>query len=216
MPDLSEVTVKNYEGWWNYLKTFITNVNDVDLTIKQLNAIEKSKTGKALTIASRKNYLATVMNRVKDNPEIYNLYKIHMKEFTSKLKSIDEKQNGSESVKRKVKDLDWPAIVAYKNLILEDDTIPEDTKILVRLYTELNSPVRNNFVNIRVFIDEARPVDFVGNCILLTRNPIVVKKTKKYVIKKPVDDKSEGDHVGSIMPVRNVIWLQKFKTSKHE
>lgn len=217
MPDLSQVTLKNYEGWWSYLKTLLTDITNVDLTIKELNAIEKSKTGKPLNTASRKNYLSTVMYQVKDKPDVYNLYKVHMKDYCYKLRSVDEKQLGAESVKRKIKGLNWAAIVAYKNMILEDDTIPDDTKLLVRLYTELDAPVRNNFVNIRVFIDEPRPIDFVGNCLLLTRSPIVVKKRKLHVIKRSVGGAlPDGADVGGISPIRNILWLQKFKTSKHE
>jgi hypothetical protein len=156
------------------------------------------------------------MHQVKNNSELTNEYKKEMGLMRSNCRKAEESQKGTERIREKLKDLEWSDIIKYKNAILENESINEENKLLARLYTELDAPVRNDYVQLKVFIDEPVPIDFEGNAVLLTKSPIEIKNRKVRIIKKSelIDDCDVIDS-GFIYPVRNIIWIREFKTSKN-
>lgn len=154
------------------------------------------------------------MYQLGDNVEKRNEYAVHLNVILQRIKKNLESQDGTEALRKKLENLKWNNILDYKNKILKMDSIPVDIKLLIRLYTEIDCPVRNDFGKIRVFIDEPRPIDYDGNCIMLTKTPLIVRK-KKFIIKKSGSiDTNVCTDDAVIYPVRNMIWLTKFKTSK--
>lgn len=215
---LSAETLRCYGYSWKYLQPLLSDISNVEKTISELNSIKMTSKNKPVSDDKRKNYLAAIMYQVRDKPEIHEQYRPHMSEYILAHKKNMESQKGSEIVRNKLKDLKWSDIINYKNQILKMEKFSDEMKLLIRLYTEVEKPVRNDFLSIRVFIDEPRPVDFSGNCLMLTRKPIEIKYRKKIVVKKSesidIDDCDKSTAV--IYPVRNIMWLTEFKTSKHE
>ena len=214
MAELSETTKVNYAGSWNYLKDKITDINNVEQTIVQLNSIKTTARNKPVTEFIKKNYLCSIMYQLRDNIEKRNEYSKHMVEITTAINKHVESQSATQHLREKLKDLKWSDVIKYKNDIINSKTISTENKLLIRLYTELQYPVRNDFEKLRVFIDKPRPATFDGNCLMLTRTPIKKAPRKKVVINKTVvlSDDESADVV--FYPVRNIVWLTDFKTSK--
>jgi hypothetical protein len=213
---LSEVTKGNYESAWKYLKQFVTDITNFEQTIKEIESIRTTKRNKPVNIGSKRNYILTIMYMIgNDNYELKAKYSNYVRPITTEINSYCSKQLCSESMKGKLSNLTWPQIVAFKDEIVKSPKVKYENKLLVRLYTELECPVRNDFVNLRVFIDEPRPANFNGNCLMLTRKPIQYKKRKLRVIKKsePTPDADVCDEAAVIYPVRNILWLSDFKTA---
>jgi hypothetical protein len=215
MSKLSELTTKVYASNWAYLKAFISDINNAESTLKEIKAIKTTVTGKPVSQGILKNYLSAVMFQVRDNATVREMYSTEMKTMKSASVRELEKQEGTELMRKKLEGLTWDKIIEYKNKIIESKAISEENKLLIRLYTECESPVRNDFAGLRVFIDEAKPLGWVGNCLLLTESATVLAKPKKFVVKKTVPI-LELPECGGIVPVRNIMWLQEFKTSKHD
>jgi hypothetical protein len=214
MPELSKFTLRSYECAWNYIKSFITDINNVDQTITELKSIKHtSQQKKPVTDLIFKNYVVALMHNIRDKPELRAKYGLICKELKAKIKKQVEEQKGTELIREKLKDLTWPDILKLKDQILADKKVTDENKLLVRLYTELDHPVRNDYAKLHVFIDEPRPTDFVGSCLMLTCKPIASKpRTKKVKIIKS-DVIPEYPDAG-FYPVRNIIWINNFKTSK--
>lgn len=215
MSKLSPLTIKMYESSWAYIKKYITDINNAESTLKQIKAIETTVTGKPVTPCLLKNYLCAVMYKLGDNLEVRKLYSVEMAKMITSENSEIYKQEGTELIRKKLDGLTWEQIIDFKNKIIESKTISEENKLLIRLYTECESPVRNDFAGLRVFIDSPKPVAWVGNCLLLTESTTKIAAPKKFIIKKTVPIMVMPDTCG-IMPTRNIMWLQDFKTSKHE
>lgn len=215
---LSAETLRNYGFSWKYLKPLLSDITNVERTIQEINDLKFTSKNRPLTLLVRKNYVCAVMHQLRDNITVLQQYQKHLSEIRNVQKKDDEKQKGTELMREKLKDLDWNDIIKFKNQILKSVKVSDENKLLIRLYTELDYPVRNDFLSIRVFIDEGRPIDYEGNCIMLTRKPLVIKHKKKIVIKKSepivIDDCDISTAV--IYPVRNMIWLTDFKTSKKD
>jgi hypothetical protein len=214
--ELSVESIRAYDYHWNYLKQFITDINNVSQTISQLNSITTTSKGNQVNIYTKRNYMSAVLHQIRNNPDLKNQYLPYNRELIDEISTISKKQECSNAMKLKLKDLTWTDIIQYKNEIIKSKAVTDENKLLIRLYTELPYPVRNDFANITVFIDKPRPATFNGNCIMLTRKPIIVKprKSKPRIIKPTVvvsDD--ECDDI-EFYPVRNIIWLTDFKTSK--
>ncbi len=214
---LSKDSTQAYTYQWEYLKRYITDVTNVNQTIEQLNSITTTARGKPVTIYTKRNYMTALLNQIRNLPDLKKEYLPYTRQLITDVTKITKHQICSDSMKDKLKDIVWSDIIHYKQQIIDSKSISAENKLLVRLYTELDAPVRNDFAKIRVFIDEPRPVDYVGNCIMLTKKPIVIKYKKLRVIKKakPIDELIDSSNA-VIYPVRNVLWLSEFKTSKHE
>lgn len=215
---LSEDSKKAYDYNWAYLKTYITDITNVNQTIDQLNSITKTAKGNPINVYTKKNYMAAILNQIRDLPDLKKQYLPFTRLIIADVSKITKHQECSDVMKQKLKGITWSDILLYKNKIIDSKTFSDEYKILIRLYTELNAPVRNDFANITVFIDEPRPIDFKGNCMMLTRKPIVIKPRRKIVVKKsePIVIYDCDDPTAVIYPVRNVIWLTEFKNSKHD
>jgi hypothetical protein len=216
MAELSKLTLLNYNASWKYLKPQLSDITNVDKTINEINSIKLSVRGKPVTDFMRRNYICAIMYQLINNPDVRDKYKSHMSEYKIKFQKDAEMQNGSERMREKLKDLTWNDVIKYKNNIIDSKSIPIENKILIRLYTELDCPVRNDFEKLRVFIDEPRPATFEGNCLMLTRNPIKKIPRKKVVINKTVKLSDDECGAAEFYPVRNIVWLTEFKTSKHK
>jgi hypothetical protein len=212
----SDKSVKAYQYQWNYLKDFITDITNVNQTIEQLNNINTTSKGNPVNVYTKRNYLSAVLHQIRDSPDLKKQYLPFTRQLISDVTKISQSQLCSDSMKGKLKDIKWADIVKFKNNILLNNSISYENKLLVRLYTELDCPVRNDFSNIRVFIDEPRPTNFIGNCIMLTTKPIKYKRKKLHVIKKSEIVTDDCDYETVIYPVRNLIWLNDFKTSKYQ
>ena len=214
MANLSSHSTRTYDAHWKYLKTILTDINNVELTLSQINAIQKTVKGMPVTFLTRKNYLTAVIHQIRDNVELRKQYSPHMGQYIKQHNTAADKQQGTEKLRQKLDKLSWTDILDYKNKILESKTISDENKLLIRLYTELDAPVRNNFVGIRVFIDEGRPVDYDGNCIMLTTATIHTPRRKRVIKKSDSTPEIECSPDTVFMPVSNMIWLQQFKTKK--
>lgn len=214
MTELSKYTLRSYECSWNYIKQFITDVSNVDQTIAELKAIKHtSQQKKPVTESIFKNYIVALMHTIRDKPELRAKYGVIVSQLKAKIKKEVETQKGTKLIREKLKDLTWIDILKLKDQIVADETVTDENKLLIRLYTELDHPVRNDFAKLNVFIDEPRPADFVGSCLMLTCNPIKSKpRTKKVkIIKRDVIPEYPD---AAIYPVRNIMWINNFKTSK--
>jgi len=214
MTELSKFTLRSYECHWRYIKQFITDITNVDQTITELKSIKHtSQQKKPVSDRIFRNYLCALMHTIRDKVELRNQYAKILKEYRMVIAKQDETQKGTQLIRQKLKDLTWTDILALKDKIVEDDKVTDENKLLVRLYTEVDHPVRNDYAQLHVFMDEARPADFVGSCIMLTCNPIKSKpqKRKVKIIKREVVEELPD---AAIYPVRNMIWINKFKTSK--
>lgn len=216
MPSLSDDSTRVYSCHWDYLKNYITDVNNVRQTMEQLNSITTTARGKPVSIYSKRNYLTAIMHQVRELPGLRKEYSPYMRDFIGQVSKISNSQECSDNMKNKLKDLTWKNILEYKQKLIDSRAVSTENKLLIRLYTELQYPVRNDFAKITVFIDKPRPADFTGNCIMLTRNPIAYTPRKTRVIKRSVSFDDSSAEGASIYPVRNLIWLTQFKTSKHD
>lgn len=216
MATISESTIASYDGSWKYIKDKLTDINNVEQTVAEINAINVTYKNKPVTDFIRKNYFCSLLFKLRDNTELRNQYSIYLKEILDRIKKNAQSQKSTALLNTKLKDLSWPDIIKYKNEIVKNDTIAYDIKLLIRLYTEVECPVRNDFIGLRVFIDEPRPADMIGNCLMLTKTPLK-KRKRKFIVKKSVsiDDDICTDPDAVIYPVRNLMWLNKFKSSKH-
>lgn len=215
MTDLSPLTLKMYDSSWSYIKKHITNINNAESTLKEIKAIETTVTGKPVTTGILKSYISAAMYQVRENLELRKIYAAELRTLWIAQSVQIEKQEGTELIRKKLEGLTWEQIIDFKNKIIESKTILEENKLLIRLYTECESPVRNDFAGLRVFIDSPKPFAWVGNCLLLTESTTKIAAPKKFIIKKTVPIMEMPDTCG-IMPTRNIMWLQDFKTSKHE
>lgn len=215
MAELSKITLLNYNASWKYLQSLLSDITDAELTMKQLNDIKYSVRGKPVSDMVRRNYLSAIMHQLRNNPEVKNKYRPYLLDFKIHIQHDLEKQTGSERLRDKLKDLKWDDIIKYKTDIVNSKTISTENKLLIRLYTELQYPVRNDFEKLRVFIDEPRPATFEGNCLMLTRKPIKTKRRKLVVINKTLELSDDECSTAEFYPVRNIVWLTQFKTSKH-
>jgi hypothetical protein len=216
MADLSKITILNYNSSWKYLQPLLSDITNAEQTMKELNDIKLSVSKKPVSDFMRRNYILAIMYQLRNNKDAKDNYKKHLLEYSIKFRKNEEKQICTERLREKLKDLKWIDVIKYKNEIINSDSISTENKLLIRLYTELQYPVRNDYEKLRVFIDKPRPATFNGNCLMLTRSPIKKVRRKKVVINKTVvlSDDESGDVV--FYPVRNIIWLTDFKTSKHK
>lgn len=215
MTDLSPLTLKMYDSSWSYIKKHITDINNAESTLNEIKSIKTTITGKPVTIVILKNYLCATMYQVRENAELRKMYAAEVKQINIIQNAEIEKQEGTELMRKKLDGLTWEQIIDFKNKIIESKTISEENKLLIRLYTECESPVRNDFAGLRVFIDSPKSFAWVGNCLLLTESTTKIAAPKKFIIKKTVPIMVMPETCG-IMPTRNIMWLQDFKTSKHE
>lgn len=216
MDKLSERTLLNYNLSWNYIKKFITDINNVEQTKMEINSIKfTSQQKKPVSEMVRRNYYTALMHQIRDKTELRDEYGKIIAELKINIKKQMESQTGTELIREKLKDLSWADILKYKDDIIKNKKISNENKLLIRLYTDLPYPARNDYAAIRIFIDEPRPATFTGNCIMLTRKPIKHVPRKKVVIKKTVELTDDECEAAEFYPVRNIVWISEFKTAKH-
>jgi hypothetical protein len=215
MAQLSDRTIRMYTLYWNYIKQFITDINNVEQTMNELKSIKHtSQQKKPITDYVMKNYILSVMHQLRDKPEIRLLYNTELKNYVDNIKKRVENQSGTEKLRKKLSGTTWADIVKYRDAIVSHKSISDENKLLIRMYVDMQYPVRNDYAGIRVFIDEPRPASFEGNCIMLTRKPIKPRKTKLRIIKSTVELTEDESAAAEFYPVRNIVWINQFKTSK--
>lgn len=216
MATLSPLTLKVYDSNWAYVKPYISNILIAESTINELKSIKSTARGKPVSLGILKNYISAVMYQVRDNTAVRDLYAIELRKLKLPQQAEMEKQEGTEMLRDKLTGLTWEKVIEYKNKILESKSISDENKLLIRLYLECDAPVRNDFSGLRVFLDEAKPLDWTGNCLLLTESPVKIAPRRKFVVKKTVGIVELPADGGGIAPIRNLMWLQDFKTAKHD
>jgi hypothetical protein len=217
MAQLSDRTIRMYTLSWNYVKKFITDINNIEQTMNELKSIKhSSQQKKPITDYIMKNYILSVMHQLRDKPEIRLLYNIEIKKYVDNIKKLVETQSGTEKLRQKLSGTTWADIVKYRDAIVAHESITDENKLLIRMYVDMKYPVRNDYAGISVFIDEPRPATFEGNCIMLTRKPMTVKprKTKPRIVKSTVELSTDECATAEFYPVRNIVWINDFKTSK--
>lgn len=216
MPEPNADSKQVYGYHWAYLKDFITDISNANQTMKELNSITTTVKGYPVSIYTKRNYMSALLHQIRDRPDLKKEYQPFNRELKDEITKISKNQECSVAMKQKLKDLTWADILQYKDEIVGSKAISTENKLLIRLYTELQFPVRNDFANITIFIDKPRPATFNGNCMMLTHSPIKKVSRKKVVINKTVVLSDDESADVEFYPVRNIIWLNDFKTSKHE